>query len=189
MTEIWKPIKGYENLYMISSNGRVKSLGRYSIRKDGKPCHYPSKMMSLCHSTKGYLIVGLTKNGKCTTYFVHRLVADAFIPNPEGLPQVNHINEDKTDNRACNLEWMSCADNVNHGTGKVRCGKAHEYPVVMTMPDGSETEFSSATAAANALGIVSQGIQHCCAGRMQSYKGCRWRYRDRHRARIEVKND
>lgn len=187
--EQWKDIPGYEGLYQASKDGQVKSLGRLSCRKDGRLNRYEEKTLKQSRHPKGYMRVCLTKNGKIKGLFVHRLVAMAFIPNPKHLPQVNHINEDKTDNRACNLEWVSCVDNVNHGTGKIRCGKAHEFPVVMIMPDGTETEFSSATAAANALGIVSQGIQNCCSGREPSYKGFRWRYKNRHRARIEVGDD
>lgn len=186
MVEQWKPIPGYEGLYMVSSNGRVKSLDRFSYRKDGRTNLYRSRFMSLSSDTKGYKRVGLTKNGKTTGYLVHRLVAEAFIPNPDSLPQVNHINEIKDDNRVENLEWVSCADNVNHATGKIRCGKAHEFPVIMIDDDGKCTEFTSASAAARELGIVSQGIQSCCAGRFDTYKGFRWRYKNRHRARIEV---
>lgn len=184
--DFWRDVPGYEDLYQVSRDGQVKSLGRLSYRKDGRFNRYKEKILKQAKHGKGYLSVNLTKDGKSRNWFVHRLVAIAFIPNPKCLPQVNHINENKADNRACNLEWVSCTENANHGTGKVRCGKAHEFPVVMIMPDGSETEFSSATAAANTLGIVSQGIQNCCAGRESSYKGYRWRYKNRHRARIEV---
>lgn len=184
--EQWKDISGYEGLYQVSKDGQVKSLCRLAYRKDGRFNKYQERILSQSRHPKGYLTVSLTKDGKSKNRFVHRLVAMAFIQNPNHLPQVNHINEDKTDNRICNLEWVSCSDNVNHGTGKVRCGKAHEFAVVMIMPDGSEMEFSSASAAARELGIVSQGIQNCCSGRMPTYKGVRWRYKDRHRARIEV---
>ena len=186
MIEEWKPIVGYEDLYMVSSNGQVKSLGRYSYRKDGRFNYYPPKMMHLAPDAKGYMRVRLTKDGKSVTRLVHRLVAEAFIPNPNMLPQVNHINELKHDNRVENLEWMSCSDNVNHATGKIRCGQAHEFPVIMIDANGDCTEFTSATAAARELGIVSQGIQSCCVGRFPTYKGFQWRYKDRHRARIEV---
>lgn len=186
MADDWKAVLGYEGLYVVNSCGVVKSLGRSLTRKDGRSYSREERVLTQHPDAKGYMKVHLCKDGKPKNAFVHRLVAQAFILNPDNLPQVNHINEDKTDNRACNLEWVSCADNVNYGTGKVRCGKAHEFSVVMIMPDGSETEFPSASAAARELGIVSQGIQNCCAGRMPTYKGVRWRYKDRHRARIEV---
>ena len=83
---------------MVSSNGQVKSLDRYSYRKDGRFNYYPSRIMHLASDAKGYMRVRLTKDGKSVNRLVHRLVAEAFIPNPNMLPQVNHINELKSKN-------------------------------------------------------------------------------------------
>lgn len=111
--EIWKDIDGYEGLYQISNYGQVKSL------KDnhGNP---REKILKGVKNHKGYLRLTLYKNKKMINYSVHRLVAQAFIDNPNNFETVNHINEDKTDNRACNLEWMSVADNNRYGTGYER---------------------------------------------------------------------
>ena len=101
MKEIWKDIRGYEGLYRVSNLGRVISLERI----DSRGRIWPERLIYIGNDySKGYLVVKLCKDGKQKAYKVHRLVADAFIPNPENLPQVNHINEDKTDNRAENLE-------------------------------------------------------------------------------------
>lgn len=99
--EIWKPIVGYEEIYAVSSLGKVKNLTRGGIRKLG-------------NNTRGYLRVNLSKNGQSKFWSVHRLVATAFVPNPQNFPQVNHKNGVKTDNRAENLEWISVSDNQKH---------------------------------------------------------------------------
>lgn len=101
--ESWKPIEGYEGLYEVSDQGRVRSLRKDIILKPSTPDKYWS-----------YKRVYLCNEGKQVTIGVHRLVAQAFIPNPESKSQVNHINGDKTDNRALNLEWVSASTNIKH---------------------------------------------------------------------------
>lgn len=105
INEIWKDIEGYEGIYMISSKGRVKSL------KFGK-----EKILKNLKNTCGYLFVSLCKNGKFKNYLIHRLVASAFIDNPNNLSQINHKDEDKTNNRIDNLEWCDSSYNINFGT-------------------------------------------------------------------------
>lgn len=99
--EIWKDIDGFNGIYQVSNLGRIKRVDRDLI-----------KVQQL---TKfGYLVVGLTKNGKEKNYFVHRLIAKAFIPNPNNYPVVNHLNGIKTDNSIKNLEWTTHAENNRH---------------------------------------------------------------------------
>ena len=111
--EIWRDIRGYEGHYQVSNFGRVKSLkyGREIILKPGK-------------NGGGYSCVALSKNGHLQTYVVHRLVAQAFLPNPDNLPQVDHLNEIKTDNRVENLQWVTGSENTKrtyqHGRKPVR---------------------------------------------------------------------
>lgn len=107
--EIWKEIKGFGGNYSVSSEGRVRSNGLLK-GKNSKV-----RILKTELSKKGYLRVGLTKDGKQKKYLVHRLVAIAFLDNPNNLPDVNHRNECKTDNRLINLEWMSRRDNMNYG--------------------------------------------------------------------------
>lgn len=116
-----KPIKGYEDYYEVDQFGRVFAKERTTHVKDHDreyDKHLPSRQMKQSVHTKGYKIVPLTKDGVCTTKFVHRLVAEAFIPNPDDLPFVNHIDEDKTNNFVENLEW--CTEQYNSTYGKAR---------------------------------------------------------------------
>lgn len=107
--EIWKEIEEFGGNYSVSSEGRVRSNGLLK-GKNSKV-----RILKTELSKKGYLRVGLTKDGKQKHYLVHRLVAIAFLDNPNNLPDVNHKNECKTDNRLINLEWMSRRDNMNYG--------------------------------------------------------------------------
>lgn len=109
--ERWKYIKGYETSYQVSNYGRVKSLEKISII-NGRV--YPTKIMR-CHiNTKKYLDVEICRNGKSHRYRIHRLVAQAFIPNPENKPQVNHIDGNKWNNKVYNLEWCNNSENQQH---------------------------------------------------------------------------
>lgn len=112
MEEIWKDIKGYEGLYQISNLGRVKSL---NYKRTGIEEILKSKKMR-----NGYLRITLNKNGKYKTFAVHRLVAEAFINNPNNLPEVNHKDEDKQNNCVWNLEYCDRRYNVNYGTRNKR---------------------------------------------------------------------
>lgn len=116
MEEEWKDIKGLEDLYQVSNLGRVRSLDRTLEQRgpQGEPCifHYKGKIIKPVLNYNGYMVVPLGKNKPWNV--VHRLVARAFIPNPYNKPMVNHINGDKTDNRAENLEWCTNRENQIH---------------------------------------------------------------------------
>lgn len=113
--EEWKSIPGYEGLYEISSYGRVKSLEISYVRKDGRMYHKPEIILKPNY-VSGYLRVGMYKNKTFKYYLIHRLVAQAFLPNPDNLPEVNHLDEDKSNNRVENLEWCDRSYNMNYGT-------------------------------------------------------------------------
>ena len=104
--EIWKPIKDFEGYYEVSNIGRVRSL---NYKRTGK-----EKILKNIKDYKGYLEVVLTKNGKRKQFKVHRLVAEAFIPNPENKPCIDHINTVKSDNRVENLRWATYKENSNN---------------------------------------------------------------------------
>ena len=114
--EEYSSIEGFPN-YLVTSHGRIISL------KDNKGKRRIKELKQAKNKRNDYMQLTLHKNGKCYTKRVHRLVAQAFIPNPENKPQVNHIDENKTNNHMSNLEWMTSIENVNHGTRNERASK------------------------------------------------------------------
>lgn len=121
-----KPVKGYEGYYEVDCFGRVYSLDRtVSVNDNGRMYDKPvvGRVMGQTVKPNGYKCVSLTKDGESKAFYVHRLVADAFIPNPDDLPMVNHKDEDKSNNFVENLEWCTNEYNINYGTGKERRAK------------------------------------------------------------------
>jgi hypothetical protein len=112
--EFWKDIEGFRGFYQISSFGRVMSMPRVIIRTDGKKCTVKQRILSHCVGKCGYCRVALSIDGRFPTLKVHRLVAEAFIPNPENKPEVNHKRGNKQDNRFWMLEWNTKSENVKH---------------------------------------------------------------------------
>lgn len=183
MEEVWKDIEGFENVYQVSNMGRVRSLGFDKWHKGRiiKP-HLDGK--------KHYLFVQLYKDGLSRKINVHRLVAIAFIPNPNNYPQVNHKDEDKTNNRADNLEWCTARYNINYGNAKRKIIESRyanndmnkvilrtketkrrnnsyccERPVnQFTWCGNFVARYISATEAMNKTGVQRAGISRCCKG-------------------------
>ena len=120
--EEWKDIKGYEGIYQISNKGRVKSL---NYNRTGK-----EKIREGTVDNTGYKIISLSKNGKEKKYSIHRLVAQAFLPNPDNLPVVNHKDENKLNNNVENLEWCTHKYNCNYGTRNERTSKKNRKKII-----------------------------------------------------------
>lgn len=124
--EEWKDIKGYEGLYQVSNEGRVKSCEReieYLVKGKYKGKRvFPSVLIKTWKNNGGYVIVGLHKNGKTDKYTIHRLVAEAFIPNPNEYPCINHKNECKDDNFVENLEWCTYLYNNTYNDLQIKRG-------------------------------------------------------------------
>lgn len=139
--EIWKPIAGYEGLYEVSNFGNVASL---NYRQTGNRV-----VLKLNKLKAGYSLAHLSKGGEEKAFLVHRLVAEAFIPNPNNDKYVNHKDEDKGNNNAYNLEWCSHKYNDNYGTRNERLSAIHtnsermSMPVIATLPDGTEEYYPS----------------------------------------------
>lgn len=150
-----KDIQNYTGLYAITEDGRV-----WSYRNN--------KFLKPTPNSGGYLTVGLNRNGNRKTYYVHKLVAEAFIPNPDNLTEVNHISEVKTDNRVENLEWISRKDNNNYGTRTERTAAAHRKAVYCVELD---LVFESQTEATKALNLPKSGISNVLNGRQKTTKG------------------
>lgn len=151
--EIWKDIEGYPN-YQISNYGRVYSRNR-------------GKMLSLGRHAQGYLLVQLHKQGVGVHFYVHRLVARAFINNPLNKPEINHINSKKDDNSSDNLEWVTRQENTNHASannlGAYRLTKPDVIDIIR------ESKNSSLQELANKYGVTKSHISNIL-------KGKRWRH-------------
>lgn len=178
-SEIWKDIEGYEGLYQVSNLGRIKSLERretfvtpsYSAERKRA-----EKILSLCFDLDGYAIVGLCKNNRVLTKKVHRLVAQAFILNPNNLPQINHKNEIKTDNRVENLEWCDCSYNINYGTRNAKAAMAESnnkgIRIRRISKDGEVVEFRNIAQAYRASGLPRDLYKAIKLG--QDFGGYKW---------------
>lgn len=125
MIEEWKDIEGYEGVYQVSNFGNVRSCDRV-IKHSPKDYFQKGGKLKSALSKNGYPMVVLVVHNKRKTINVHRLVAQAFIPNPDNLPQVNHKDEDKTNNNVANLEWCTHKYNVNYGTRNMKISKARK---------------------------------------------------------------
>lgn len=172
--EEWRDITGYEGYYQISNLGRVKSLDRVVIGKDGRKFHYKCQIMKPGIHYKGYILVKLCIDSKQKCYKVHRLVAQAFIPNPDNLPQVNHKDEDKTNNRVENLEWCTNEYNNKYGTRIERTSKR----VLQYTLDGKLVKEWPSTRECERSGFKHAGVSACCIGKKyhKTYKGYIWKY-------------
>lgn len=118
--EVWRSIKGFEGFYEVSNLGRVRTIPHYSNYKGNLERHIKGRIKKLSLDKNGYFVVSLYKGKKMKLCKVHRLVAEAFIENNAGLPQVNHKDEQKTNNAVSNLEWCDAKYNNNYGTKKQR---------------------------------------------------------------------
>jgi NUMOD4 motif/HNH endonuclease len=112
--ELWKPVEGYEALYKVSSNGRIRSLPRLVKCRGGKLRRSFPRILKPVKNCYGYMVVTLNKNGAGAQFRVHRLVAKAFVPNPENKPQINHKDTNKQNNQCSNLEWVTQSENAIH---------------------------------------------------------------------------
>ena len=167
MEEIWKDVLGYEGLYEVSNLGNIRSL---NYNRKG----YVQNLLQHKNNT-GYLTVMLTLHGKQKRLLVHRLVAEAFIPNPHGLPCVNHLDESFTNNRANNLEWCTQRYNLGYGTRRVR-EIATKTKAVEQLKDGVVVKRWSGAAEAERAGFSRQCIYYCCTGKQPQHRGYEWRY-------------
>lgn len=171
--EFWRDIQGFEGLYQVSSLGRVKSLERITPQKH----HIKERILNQIKVTGGYLNVNLCKDGKLKRFQVHRLVYQTFVGEiPEGM-QVNHIDEDKTNNRVDNLNLMTPKENVNWGTRNERSAEKHSKQVIQYNLEGNEiNRFPSTREVERTLGFAHGYISACCLGKINTAYSYIWRY-------------
>lgn len=172
--EFWKDIEGYEGLYQVSNKGRIKSLKRIiDTTKYKKIVGESIKKQFL--GTNGYMMTVLSKNGRKSPKMIHRLVANAFIPNPQNLPQVNHKDENKLNNNADNLEWCSRKYNCQYGTRNKRVGDKQSKTVYMyDLSNNLLDTFTSTVEASKKLGLTQSAISYNCKNEciMRKNKNC-----------------
>ena len=171
--EVWKDIPGYEGLYQVSNLGRVKSLPR--LRYNGNTWYLTKEIVRKpCIGEQGYERVTLSKDKVKKTHLVHRLVAIAFIPNPENKPEVNHIREfEKRNNCVDNLEWATSEENNNWGTHNERHAKRRSKQILCVELNKL---FVNARVAAEELRCDRRNICTCCNDSTKTAGGYHWRY-------------
>lgn len=182
MKEIWKDIPGYEGYYQASNFGRVKSMERISIRNNGHSEHSvyrtKEKIKKVQKQSRGYSQVVLYKDGVAKTIRLNTLIARMFVPNPEEKPYVNHIDGNKDNNRADNLEWVTAKENTAHAyrTGLL----VHYTKTVLQIDDNCNVvnEYSSLKEAAESVHGSRGNICSACKkkGRNRAY-GFYWKYK------------
>lgn len=148
MTELWRDIQGFEGLYQVSDQGKVRGLKRGHLLRPNR-------------KRAGYMQVALSRDGICKFIDVHRLVALTFLPNPEKKPQVNHKNGRKDDNRLCNLEWTTNSENQRHRFDVLGHSGNTARPVICLE---TKREYPSAKAAAADIGCDRSSVSMCCLG-------------------------
>lgn len=175
--EIWKPVDGYQGLYEVSNLGRVRSVDRFRKQKNNSKAPVKGKLLKPSLGKNGYLRVALSKNGTVKFKNIHRLVSEAFIQNPNNLPCVNHKDENKTNNKASNLEWCTKEYNNNYGTKPKRCGEASSKKVFQFSTAGVFIkEWSSTMEIQRCLGYANTFIGRCCRGLCDTAYGYVWKY-------------
>ena len=174
MEEIWKDIDGFDGMYQVSTLGRVKSFKHKEIRY--------LKFQSI----KNYKRVHIRHNGRNHYLFVHRLVAMAFIPNPDNKPVINHLDENPSNNNVANLEWATQKENINWGISLSKRAysqrKTHNPKAVYQFDKSLNliNVFYSCHEAARQTGFCRSGIGHSCNqdNKFKTYKGFIWRYEE-----------
>lgn len=171
MKEEWKMIPGYEGLYMVSNIGRVKSLRKHVI-------------MVQRYDRYGYKRVGLRNKDGLKTFSVHRLVAMAFIPNPDNLPQVNHKDEDKTNNCVDNLEWCTQEYNNNYGSRPNQLSLTHlngygsKIVLQYTLDGELHAEYASLGEMERNTVFRKTNVSACCNGKRPTAYGYIWKFKE-----------
>lgn len=197
MVEEWKTIPCFQGLYEASNLGRIRSIDRVVRRNGLTSKSLKGKILSPNTQKNGYKVVALSKQGKTQSFRVHRLVALAWLPNPDNLTEVNHLNENKADNSVANLSWVSHRENANYGTRIRRCisnrdqsgvrngmfGKIgglnpNAKEVIKLSMDGDFiAEYPSLLEASKSANCTRASIRNNIKGRTKHCGGYKWMYK------------
>lgn len=182
--EQWKPVSGYEGLYEVSDRGRVRSVEKVvtGSSRNGGLTHRMPRLLRQNQKRNGYLTVDLCRQGTVRTTLVHRIVAQAFLSNPDNLSQVNHLNLTKTDNRAENLEWCSPLENMRHaqrngarGTSSLRRFiRCRETGAVFAGSYKAAEWVNSERGHTGDVPCMARSIRAAATGRTKSSYGFHW---------------
>ena len=179
MTEIWKDVPGFENSYEISSYGRLKSKDR-KIKNSKNFYIKKGQIIKPIRCTNGYYEYVLHKNGKKKIWLVHRLVATVFIPNPGGLEQVNHKDENISNNNVMNLEWVTPKQNANYGTRNYKCRECNRFAfkavAQMDFNNNILNCFETIQDGARFVNGDASAISRVCKGKNKTAYGYKWKF-------------
>lgn len=181
--EEWRDITGFEGHYQVSNLGNIRSLDRWVEYRTGKRCFIKGKILHPMKCSNGYYEAQLSQNNKRIIIMLHRAVAQAFIPNPNNLPEVNHKDEDISNNCVENLEWCTSKYNANYGTRNQRCfdkvQKKQQKPInQLTLSGEFIKRWDGIGQASRSLGINDSHIVRVCKHKVknESAGGFKWEY-------------
>lgn len=180
----WRDVKGLEGKYKVSEKGVVAMLPKFLKGKDNSLRFMPLKAMKRTQNPLGYWMVSLPKNGRINGVFLHRIMAEAFIPNPDNLPFINHKDENPANYSLDNLEWCTQKYNVNYGTCKQKMSEKHinnhllSKRVLQCDMQGNLIKEWPSIAEATRDEYSRAPISKCCNGHIASYKGYIWKFKN-----------
>lgn len=181
--EEWRDVVGYEGYYMVSSLGRIVLLSRYNKAKNNRGCYAEPRLQTIRIGTNhgSYYYVRLSKNNVRKRYGLHRIIAQAFIPNPNNYPCIDHINRDSLDNRICNLRWCTHKMNMNNENttahmSMTRKGKPNmaNRKSVVCIKDGAVIKTYNYVIETQKDGFIPTAVSRVCLGKSKSHHGYKW---------------
>lgn len=185
--EIWRDVVGYEGQYLISSLGRIKGIDRIA-RRGNFSVRVPGLIKKVSINNRGYYSITLCKDARYRHFVIHKLVAQAFIPNPENKEYINHKDGNKLNNNINNLEWCTVSENNQHAydiglkvgaaLGKFGADNPSSKPVLLIARDNKIIEFAGIHEAARATGLNASSICAALRGRAESCGGYKWEYKN-----------